>query len=519
MGQLSQEKKQRFFHLSIIANPIREGYDVKHSTDNQSRMPMKSFAAALIRWEWLVLILLVPILALSGTYQVLLLSVIPMLWIARKVASAHFIPPTPYDLALLLLLLTIALSFVVTFDTWLSVPKIGVILFGIAIFYGSVSYSQQRPNGLWYILGFVLALGAIISIVGLVGGQWLPPFELLNRPREMLPPLLQTIPGAVGGVINSNQLAGTLCWIAPLALAILIGYGQVLWIRNRILFMLLSLTAFLTTFVLLATLSRGGILGFSSGLALVMILFMKPQWRLVLIVALVVIATGLFLFYQFPQGAQTDVVGDTLGLASRIELWNRALLTVSDFPLTGLSVNGFRQVVHGLYPLFVVSPEIDVAHAHNHLLQAAVDLGIPGLIAYLAIWFVSGALLFKTWRVLKKRRHSHLPYAAVVAGLSGSLLAGWIFGVFDAVALGARPAFIWWLLIGMTASTYKRFLFKEKRAMQREGSPGPELDSVNPESPGTPAYASSEWLPRAEAPLPSSSSGRYGIPERSSGNE
>ena len=44
-------------------------------------------------------------------------------------------------------------------------------------------------------------------------------------------------------------------------------------------------------------------------------------------------------------------------------------------------MNVFRRVVHALYPTVFNSPEIDVVHAHNHLLQAALDLGIPGLLA------------------------------------------------------------------------------------------------------------------------------------------
>ena len=38
--------------------------------------------------------------------------------------------------------------------------------------------------------------------------------------------------------------------------------------------------------------------------------------------------------------------------------------------------------------------------------------------------------------------------------MAGSLLAGWVFGIVDAVALGARPAFIWWLLLGLTATVH-----------------------------------------------------------------
>lgn len=64
-------------------------------------------------------------------------------------------------------------------------------------------------------------------------------------------------------------------------------------------------------------------------------------------------------------------------LVGRPELWSSALYGIQDFPFTGMGMNTFRQVVHVLYPLFSISPEMDIGHAHNEFLQAGLDLGIP----------------------------------------------------------------------------------------------------------------------------------------------
>lgn len=119
-----------------------------------------------------------------------------------------------------------------------------------------------------------------------------------------------------------------------------------------------------------------------------------------------------------------------------------------------MGVNAFRHVVHALYPLYGIPAGIDLGHAHNHLLQAALDLGLPGLVAYLALWWISAGLLWITYRRLRRRHATRHPYFGLVAGFSWSLLAGWVFGIVDAVALGARPAFIWWLLLGLTAAAH-----------------------------------------------------------------
>ena len=90
-------------------------------------------------------------------------------------------------------------------------------------------------------------------------------------------------------------------------------------------------------------------------------------------------------------------MANSVGLQGRVELWSRALYAIQDFPLTGCGLGTFRQVVHLLYPPFFVEPGADLAHAHNFFLQVALDLGVPGLIAYLALL---GTALWAGWRLL-----------------------------------------------------------------------------------------------------------------------
>jgi hypothetical protein len=149
-----------------------------------------------------------------------------------------------------------------------------------------------------------------------------------------------------------------------------------------------------------------------------------------------------------------DPVGDTFGLQGRLEIWSRAIFALQDFPLTGLSMNGFRRVVHLLYPLFTISPELDLAHAHNHLLQAGLDLGLGGLIAYLSLWLIAAFLLWQSWQHLQHVHRRNQPLHVLIVGLSGSFVAAWVFGIMDAITLGARPGFIWWLLLALLTSVH-----------------------------------------------------------------
>jgi putative inorganic carbon (HCO3(-)) transporter len=115
-----------------------------------------------------------------------------------------------------------------------------------------------------------------------------------------------------------------------------------------------------------------------------------------------------------------------------------------------MGMNNFRRVMPIRYPLLSVSPTQDIAHAHNHLLQAGLDLGIPGLIAYLALWLGAGFLLFQT---IRESQH-HL-YPAIALGLTGSLAAHFVYGLTDAVALGAKPGFVFWWVLGLVVATCK----------------------------------------------------------------
>jgi hypothetical protein len=149
-----------------------------------------------------------------------------------------------------------------------------------------------------------------------------------------------------------------------------------------------------------------------------------------------------------------------------VEIWSRAIYGIQDFPFTGMGMNTFRKIMPILYPLFTISPEVDIGHAHNEFLQAALDLGIPGLIALIAIYFVAFSMLFQTWQ--KSGRHSFTRSArgldkillsssgikALSMGIFASLLAHALYGLTDAVALGAKPGILFWMLLGLTAGLH-----------------------------------------------------------------
>jgi O-antigen ligase len=115
-----------------------------------------------------------------------------------------------------------------------------------------------------------------------------------------------------------------------------------------------------------------------------------------------------------------------------------------------MGVGTFRRIVPILYPLFTISPTVDIGHAHNHLLQTALDLGILGLIGYLAVWITAFYMLYQIWVSA-----TQYWYRAIALACLSSLVAYFVYGMFDTVALGAKPAFLFWMLLGLVAGLHQ----------------------------------------------------------------
>jgi putative inorganic carbon (HCO3(-)) transporter len=125
---------------------------------------------------------------------------------------------------------------------------------------------------------------------------------------------------------------------------------------------------------------------------------------------------------------------------------------IQDFPFTGIGMGSFTEVADRLYPFFLFMPG-SVEHAHNLFLQVAVDLGLPGLIAWLAILF--GAL-FTTWQVFRTgRRLGQSWLVGLGAGLLAAQSALVVHGFTDAVLWGmVRTAPLVWFIWGMAVTKY-----------------------------------------------------------------
>lgn len=391
--------------------------------------------------------LLFPTFQRRGT--VIALAALILVWIVRWLVTGRPSVSTPLDVSLLALSLTIPIAVWASALPEVTLPKLTGLILGLAVFRLTTAAVRTR-RGLTGATAAFLVIGLGVAIFGTLATAWPRKWWVVDRLLDTLPQWLQGLPGAEAG-INPNQLAGALIMVLPVSLAMLVaptgGHPWRIW-TVRLIGLLLSLFLGLLLFL---TQSRSAWIGLAAGLATM--IGLRWRWaRILLAGAIVVLALILWrmgpesvmqrLFQVVNQSEIGGLVG-TVSLEGRMEIWNRALYAIQDFPFTGTGLGTFRQVVRVLYPLFLISPDFDIGHAHNVLLQVALDLGLPGLIAYLALVGTAGWL---GWRSAQTARN---PDRWLAVGAVGSLVAFHTYGMTDAIALGAKPGVVFWLLVAL----------------------------------------------------------------------
>jgi putative inorganic carbon (HCO3(-)) transporter len=422
----------------------------------------RDIAKRIIRLELVWLGLLAIFILFPNGDNVAALLGLPALWVVRRVARGRFVPRTPLDWAIALILLMLLVSLFATPDINISLRHVCGLLFGIALYYAIVEWASTSRR--FDRAVYACALGGMaLAAFGLVATNWADKFPMLTRFGSKLPVLMRGLPG-LGGGVNPNELAGSLVWVLPLQLAVL-GWsayrrsgrhaGPARW---RLVTLLSVLSVALTGFTMILTQSRGGFLGLALGIGL-LVWIALPRLRLLfpalllagVAVALVVgpqtISDKLARLYG--QGLSID--NGLFSLHSRTIIWAHAVYGIEDFPITGMGMDTFHWLLPILYPISEFTSSTGLPHAHDQFLQAALDLGLPGLVAYLAIWMAAFGLVILGIRGSPDRRDRVL-----ATGMGASLLAYFVFGVTDVVPLGTRPGLFFWALLALLVAVNQK---------------------------------------------------------------
>lgn len=379
-------------------------------------------------------------------------------WIIRWGAYGRPSLSTPVSLPLLLLVLLIPLNVYVTPLPAKSLPEVLRLLTGILLFFSLLNWAQSAKRINWLLLGF-LALGLALSAAAILIVKYSFKFQFL----EKILPNLQSL--AFASSVHPNVMAGNLILLLS-GTCVFLAYG---WTQFRPARRFgLGLAILFIFGIVILTQSRGALIGLAASLCLLILLRFKRGWIPILIVLLL----SFVVIYQIgPQRVWNSIVSETGGAVSidtREEVWMRAKMIIQDFPLTGVGMGIYGDVTDSLYPFAHVA--IFVSHAHNLFLQIAVDLGVPGLLFWLAAWL---AILTMAWQLYSSRDSFFSPIGAAVLC---SMAAMGVHAMLDAVTWDTRPSIIVWGIWGLTAAAWNLHHRSESRIITGQNTSGVRLD-------------------------------------------
>jgi len=317
-------------------------------------------------------------------------------------------------------------------------------LLGIAIYFSIIEMAREQQR-IDRAVNYITVIAILVGVLALFGTQWneksfqFEPFLNVLPTLENLP-----VPPDTGLSFNANEIAGAIAYLLP----IMAGIAVYRWrmklprIGVTIAFVLLFLSLFLGQ-------SRLTIIGVLVTLAMIIVLLIpRGRWKFAAWAALLLVTLlEGFIIYN-PVSRSELAERDEDSFSGRFNIWSSALSIVRDYPFTGVGMNMFRdRRVLEQYPVprWYPSPGATriLPHTHNELLQIATDLGIPGLIVFIAIHVGAVYVAIETWRQGDE-------YArAVSVSAFGGLLAHALFGVGDAITLWDRFAFLFWIALGL----------------------------------------------------------------------
>ncbi len=363
-------------------------------------------------------------------------------WLIRRFGIGAFSAKTPIDIGVLALVILIPLNLWVTASPATTLPQLLRLLSGIIFFYAIVNWARTTSRIRWLVFGtagasFCLALFAMVSV------RWTQQ-KLLFIPAAIYDRFILL----VRDTIHHNVMAGSLVILLPISLGLLLFAWKELrrWQRA-----LLTVVAVTVLTVLVLTQSRGALLALGAAIVLLISLRWRRGW--VATPVSVVAAAGAVAYLGIERVLSILASGVSLeGLAGRLEVWSRALYMIRDFPITGIGMGMFGEVADHVYPFFLNAPG-SVPHAHNMFLQVAVDVGIPGLIAWCAI-LVTVTVMATQLYIYGKRRSDRWT-AGLAAGLLCSQVGLMVHGLLDAVTWGeVRSAPIVWAVWGLVTAAW-----------------------------------------------------------------
>jgi putative inorganic carbon (HCO3(-)) transporter len=410
--------------------------------------------------------------------------------VARGAIWGRFLERTPLDWGICGLgFMILATCFVVP-DIEFSMGKIAGALYGILLYYAAVAVIRTERAIKAGVYAFIL-VGVVLAAFGSVGAVIGPEqafAKVLPDVAKVFPTHNWALPGAEAG-FNPNAVGGSLLWVIPLALflagAIPGAWGgrpkneagatesedkgggradaagadarflrrMARWSARIAGLLLLSLASVILLAALFLSQSYGAWIGLVLSVWLIGLSLKWKAWSLAgaLVLCVAIYAIGplrkVVAPFTITGTAGTSMTAPTANVVrvkieQRYGYWTAGVAAIRRAPVLGVGLNRLR-----------LDPGItyEGAHAHNQFITTGAELGIPGLVAYIAILVGAGWMAWAVWKRSKDRW-----MRAAALGLIAGQAAFHIFGLGDAITLGSKPNALFWVSLALITAIYKK---------------------------------------------------------------
>lgn len=406
-------------------------------------------SATIARYELALVALESPFFLFPNRYTGVAFGLLILVWLGGWIARGRLSVRTRLDIPIVLLLVMTVVGMFAAPDLTVSWPKFWGVMLGIAIYHSLVNGLPTERHV--FRMGLILlVIGIAAALFSLFVTDWesYQYYDLtwISKRIPTLPGLARALPtGGVPrwseafgtGLLHPREIGGTMGMLIPIALALFL-FG-----RGMVAKGIAGVGVLVMGFILVLAQALTALAGVAASVAVIALWRFRRLALVVFPVALVSIVLGR----EFILSALNPDNKAAGGIVERFAIWSWGLEALRHEPLTGVGLNSFDYVLSGMFPLALFP---GVVHAHNVLLQVALDVGIPGLLAFL--WLLFALAL----TIVAGLRHTTESNARVLlVGIAAGLISYMIFSTMDTITLGAKPGGAFWAMLGLAGALGK----------------------------------------------------------------
>ncbi len=351
-------------------------------------------------------------------------------WLCRWSALGAPFPVSRANLPLTILLALTAIGFAISPAPDLAVITAAQVVAGVTVFFVALD-RLQTPEDLWRGAMVLVVLGVGFAVIAPFTANWGSEklFGLTDFYKQWEPRLPKTT--------NTNILAGALAPIVPIALALALRRER--WSRALGAIALAPLIA-----ITILLQSRGALFALALGVAVWAMLYRPALFALIPLAAVGAwyANSGAEIWgvsAWIHDAISTPVPGTFL---MRQDIWAQSIHLIRESPWVGVGLNAYVRIAPTAWPHTPATPGIAPTHAHNLLLQVALDTGVCGVAAFATLLLYAWRA---TWRAYRADAEKHL-----AIGVLAAFVVVLAHGLGDVAMWGtAKSSVVLWLLLAL----------------------------------------------------------------------